>query len=168
MLAQTEWTFQKCWTSLPRWQLFVLVEGEGASKVETRLTVGGMKKGRLDLSGDLALLPETAPFLAPYLWDSSIWVDNQSQEIAMGELQSHPSAQEDRMFELLESANLFLIGKMNYCGCSRTGLETRWVITLWEEGLRQRLFSDLFQWRGRLVNSANFTIFVWWSDFIQS
>ena len=53
---------QSCWTgiSLPgvRFVPFVLVEGEGASKVETRLTVDwDEKKIRMDLSGDLALLP---------------------------------------------------------------------------------------------------------------
>ena len=67
---------------------FVLVEGD--NRVETRLTVNwDERKIRLDLTGDLALLPEKRQhrFLLHTFEAAPILVDNQSQEIAMGELQ---------------------------------------------------------------------------------
>lgn len=129
---------------------FVLVEGEGASKVETRVTVDwDERKIRLDLTGDLALLPEKRQhrFLLHTFETAPILVDNQSQEIAMGELQSHPIAKEDRMFELLKSANLAYDRKNElFAACSRAKdwKQLMKVITPLEEGLRQRLFEVIY------------------------
>ena len=129
---------------------FVLVEGEGASKVETRLTVDwDERKIRLDLTGDLALLPEKRQhrFLLHTFETDPILVDNQSQEIAMGELQSCPIAKEDRMYELLKSANLAYDRKNElFVACSRAKdwKQLMKVITPLEEGLRQRLFEVIY------------------------
>ena len=129
---------------------FVLVEGEGASKVETRLTVDwDERKISLDLTGDLALLPEKRQhrFLLHTFETDPIIVDNQSQEIAMGELQSRPIAKEDRMFELLKSANLAYDRKNElFAACSRAKdwKQLMKVITPLEEGLRQRLFEVIY------------------------
>ena len=129
---------------------FVLVEGEGASKVETRLTVDwDERKIRLDLTGDLALLPEKRQhrFLLHTFEIAPILVDNQSQEIAMGELQSCPIAKEDRMFELLKSANLAYDRKNElFAACSRAKdwKQSMKVIMPLEEGLRQRLFEVIY------------------------
>lgn len=74
-------------------------------------------------------------------------MDNQSQEIAMGELQSRPIDKRDRMFELLKSANLAYNGKNELTEiCSRgKGLKQLMkVITPLEEGLRQRLFEVIY------------------------
>ena len=129
---------------------FVLVEGEGASKVETRLTVDwDERKIRLDLTGDRTLLPEKRQhrFLLHTFETDPIIVDNQSQEIAMGELQLHPIAKEDRMFELLKSANLAYDRKNElFAACSRAKdwKQLMKVITPLEEGLRQRLFEVIY------------------------
>ena len=129
---------------------FVLVEGEGASKVETRLTVDwDEKKIRMDLSGDLALLPEKRQhrFFLHTFETAPILVDNHSQEIAMGELRSRPIAKEDRMFELLKSANLAYDRKNElFAACSRAKdwKQLMKVIMPLEEGLRQRLFEVIY------------------------
>ena len=76
---------------------FVLLEGEGDNRVETRLTVNwDERKIRLDLTGDRTLLPEKRQhrFLLHTFETDPIIVDNQSQEIAMGELQSRPITKE--------------------------------------------------------------------------
>ena len=65
----------------------------------------------------------------------------------MGELQSHPTAKEDRMFELLKSANLAYDRKMNYLRLvqEREGLKQLMGSSrLWEQGLRQRLFEVIY------------------------
>ena len=129
---------------------FVLVEGEGDNKVETRLTVNwDERKIKLDLTGDRTLLPEKRQhrFFLHTFETAPILVDNQSQEIAMGELQSHPIAKEDRMFELLKSANLAYDRKNElFAACSRAKdwKQLMKVITPLEEGLRQRLFEVIY------------------------
>ena len=129
---------------------FVLVEGEGASKVETRLTVNwDERKIRLDLTGDIALLPEKRQhqFFLHTFETAPILVDNQSQEIAMGELRSRPIAKEDRMFELLKSANLAYDRKNELfvaCSTAKDLKQLMKIITPLEEGLRQRLFEVVY------------------------
>jgi family 31 glycosyl hydrolase len=74
-------------------------------------------------------------------------VDNHSQEIAMGELQSRPTAKEDRMFELLKSANLAYDRKNELfaaCSTAKNWKQLMKVITPLEEGLRQRLFEVIY------------------------
>ena len=129
---------------------FVLVEGEGDNRVETRLTVNwDERKIRLDLTGDLTLLPEKRQhrFFLHTLETAPILVDNQSQEIAMGELQSRPTAKEDRMFELLKSANLAYDRKNELfaaCSTAKDWKQLMKIITPLEEGLRQRLFEVIY------------------------
>ena len=129
---------------------FVLVEGEGASKVETRLIVNwDERKIRLDLTGDIALLPEKRQhrFFLHTFETAPILVDNQSQEIAMGELRSRPIAKEDRMFELLKSANLVYDRKNELfvaCSTAKDLKQLMKIITPLEEGLRQRLFEVVY------------------------
>ena len=129
---------------------FVLVEGEGDNRVETHLTVNwDERKIRLDLTGDLTLLPEKRQhrFFLHTLETAPILVDNQSQEIAMGELQSRPTAKEDRMFELLKSANLAYDRKNELfaaCSTAKDWKQLMKIITPLEEGLRQRLFEVIY------------------------
>ncbi len=161
------------WHLFPRWQSFLCthVEGEGASKVETRLTVD-WDEGRLDLSGDLAAPEkETAPFLTPYLWDSSPHFSGQSKsEIAMGEAAIASYCQEDRMFELLKSANLAYDRKNElFAACSERVTTVDEVIThLWRKACANVSLKWIYSSEregGRLVSSCNFTIFVWWKWF---
>ena len=129
---------------------FVLVEGEGDNRVETRLTVNwDERKIRLDLTGDRTLLPEKRQhrFFLHTLETTPILVDNHSQEIAMGELQSRPTAKEDRMFELLKSANLAYDRKNELfaaCSTAKDWKQLMKIITPLEEGLRQRLFEVIY------------------------
>lgn len=129
---------------------FVLVEGEGDNRVETRLTVNwDERKIKLDLTGDRTLLPEKRQhrFFLHTLETTPILVDNHSQEIAMGELQSRPTAKEDRMFEFLKSANLAYDRKNELfaaCSTAKDWKQLMKIITPLEEGLRQRLFEVIY------------------------
>lgn len=129
---------------------FVLVEGEGDNRVETRLTVNwDERKIRLDVTGDRTLLPEKRQhrFFLHTLETTPILVDNHSQEIAMGELQSRPTAKEDRMFEFLKSANLAYDRKNELfaaCSTAKDWKQLIKIITPLEEGLRQRLFEVIY------------------------
>ena len=129
---------------------FVLVEGEGDNRVETRLTVNwDERKIKLDLTGDRTLLPEKRQhrFFLHTLETTPILVDNHSQEIAMGELQSRPTAKEDRMFEFLKSANLAYDRKNELfaaCSTAKDLKQLMKIITPLEEGLRQRLFEVIY------------------------
>ena len=129
---------------------FVLVEGEGDNRVETRLTVNwDERKIKLDLTGDRTLLPEKRQhrFFLHTFETAPILVDNHSQEIAMGELQSRPTAKEDRMFELLKSANMAYDRKNELfaaCSTAKDWKQLMKIITPLEEGLRQRLFEVIY------------------------
>ena len=129
---------------------FVLVEGEGDNRVETRLTVNwDERKIRLDVTGDRTLLPEKRQhrFFLHTFETAPILVDNHSQEIAMGELQSRPTAKEDRMFEFLKSANLAYDRKNELfaaCSTAKDWKQLMKIITPLEEGLRQRLFEVIY------------------------
>ena len=118
---QTGWSSQKCWTGI-LFQVTIVpscsLKEKEITGVETRLTVNwDERKIRVGFNrwSNAASWKETAPVLPPYLWDS-LYLSGQSQS---GDCDGWAAIasyckKEDRMFELLKSANLAYDRKMNY------------------------------------------------------